>query len=86
MVSKKVSIYNLSVILVGNYVRIDDFCILSGKIIIGSYLYILVYIVLYGGEVGIEMYDFVNILVKIIVYVVFDDFSGNILMGLIVLN
>ncbi len=81
LVSKKASIYNPSAISVGNHVRIDDFCILSGKITIGSYSHISAYTALYGGEVGIEMHDFANISAKTIVYAVLDDFSGNTLMG-----
>ncbi|HDR8064911.1 acyltransferase [Bacillus thuringiensis] len=81
LVSKKASIYNPGAISVGNHVRIDDFCILSGKITIGSYSHISAYTALYGGEVGIEMHDFANISAKTIVYAVLDDFSGNTLMG-----
>lgn len=81
LISKKASIYNPGVISVGNHVRIDDFCILSGKITIGSYSHISAYTALYGGEVGIEMHDFANISAKTLVYAVLDDFSGNTLMG-----
>lgn len=52
LISKKASIYNPGVISVGNNVRIDDFCILSGKVTIGSYSHIAAYTALYGGEVG----------------------------------
>ncbi|HFK1546008.1 acyltransferase [Bacillus albus] len=81
LISKKASIYNPGTMSVGNNVRIDDFCILSGKITIGSYSHISAYVALYGGEVGIEMHDFANISAKTIVYAVLDDFSGNALMG-----
>lgn len=81
LISKKTSIYNPGAIFVGNNVRIDDFCILSGKITIGSYSHIAAYTALYGGEVGIEMHDFANISSKTIVYAAIDDFSGNTLMG-----
>ena len=81
LISKNASIYNPSVISIGNNVRIDDFCILSGKVTIGSYSHIAAYTALYGGEVGIEMYDFANISSRTIVYAAIDDFSGNALMG-----
>ncbi|MGN4561553.1 acyltransferase [Bacillus cereus group sp. MYBK5-2] len=81
LISKKTSIYNPGAISVGNNVRIDDFCILSGKITIGSYSNIAAYTALFGGEMGIEMHDFANISSKTIVYAAIDDFSGNTLMG-----
>ncbi|EEM12010.1 galactoside O-acetyltransferase [Bacillus pseudomycoides] len=80
-ISKKTSIYNPGAISIGNNVRIDDFCILSGKIIIGSYLHIAAYTALYGGEAGIEIHDFANISSKTTVYAAIDDFSGKTLMG-----
>ena len=33
MISRKASIYGASNIWIGNHVRVDDFCVLSGKII-----------------------------------------------------
>ncbi|MGN4667910.1 acyltransferase [Bacillus cereus group sp. MYBK234-1] len=81
LISKKASIYNPGAISVGNNVRIDDFCILSGKVTIGSYSHIAAYTALYGGEMGIEMHDFANISSRTIVYAAIDDFSGNTLMG-----
>ena len=41
LISKKASIYNPSVISIGNNVRIDDFCILSGKVTIGLCKYFI---------------------------------------------
>lgn len=32
MISRKASIYGASNIWIGNHVRVDDFCVLSGKI------------------------------------------------------
>ena len=37
LISKKVSIYSPQKISIGNNVRIDDFCILSGNITLGNY-------------------------------------------------
>ncbi|EAO54015.1 O-acetyltransferase (cell wall biosynthesis) [Bacillus thuringiensis serovar israelensis ATCC 35646] len=51
LISKKASIYNPGAISIGNHVRIDDFCILSGKITIGSYSHIsAVYSVIWRGS------------------------------------
>ncbi|KFN01020.1 acyltransferase [Bacillus clarus] len=81
LISRKVSIYNPSAMSVGDHVRIDDFCILSGKIQIGNYVHIAAYTALYGGEIGIELHDFANISARTNVYAALDDFSGNALMG-----
>lgn len=48
-ISKKASLYGCSEISIGNNVRIDDFCILSGNIKIGDYVHVAAYTALYGG-------------------------------------
>lgn len=75
-ISKKASIYSPELIKIGNNVRIDDFCILSGEISIGSYVHISAYTALYG-KFGIEIEDFVTISGRVLVYSQNDDYSGN---------
>jgi galactoside O-acetyltransferase len=77
LISRKVSIYGAEKIRIGDNVRIDDFCILSGKITIGNYVHIAAYTALYGGDNGINIHDFANISSKIVVYSISDDFSGE---------
>ena len=43
LLSRKASIYSPEKISIGNNVRIDDFCILSGNITIGNYCRIAAY-------------------------------------------
>lgn len=57
--------------------RIDDFCILSGKIIIGDNVHIAAYTALYGGTEGIYIDDFANISSRVSIYSVSDDYSGE---------
>lgn len=76
-ISRKVSIYGITNISIGSNVRIDDFCILSGKIEIGSYVHIAAYTALYGGQDGIFIGDFVGISGRSIVYSATDDYSGG---------
>ncbi|SMB88727.1 galactoside O-acetyltransferase [Desulfonispora thiosulfatigenes DSM 11270] len=76
LISKKASIYNASKISIGNNVRIDDFCILSGTISIGNFIHIAAYSALYGGECGIEINDYSNISSKNSIYAISDDYSG----------
>lgn len=75
-ISRKCSIYGADKIEIGNNVRIDDFCILSGRISLGEYIHIAAYSALYGGESGIILDDYVNISSRVSVYSISDDYSG----------
>lgn len=77
LISKKASIYRAEQISIGNNVRIDDYCILSGCINIGNYIHIAAYSALYGGTEGIVIEDFANISSRVSIYSVSDDYSGE---------
>lgn len=77
LISKKASLYSVGQIELGNDVRIDDFCILSGIINIGNYVHIAAYSALYGSDVGIVIKDFANISSRVSIYSISDDYSGN---------
>ena len=79
LISRKVSIYGANKISIGNNVRIDDFCILSGKINLGNYIHIAAYTALYASDAGIIVYDFANISSRCVVYAASDDYSGEFL-------
>lgn len=79
-ISRKASIYSPQNISIGDNVRIDDFCILSGKITLGSHIHLSAYVALYGA-MGIVMEDYTGISPKSIVYSAMDDFSGEYLIG-----
>lgn len=64
-------------IKIGDNVRIDDFCILSGKIIMGSYIHISPYTCLIAGDYGITLKDFTTISSRCAIYAVSDDYSGH---------
>lgn len=49
LVSRKTSIYGAENMNIGNNVRIDDFCFLSGKITLGNYIHIATATLLYGS-------------------------------------
>lgn len=78
--SRKASIYSPEKITIGDNVRIDDFCILSGNITLGSNIHISAYVALYGA-MGIVMEDYSGISPKSVVYSAMDDFSGDFLIG-----
>lgn len=78
-ISKKASLYGCSEITIGNSVRIDDFCILSGKIEIGDYVHLAAYSSLFGGddEAGIIIKNFANISSRVAIYAISDDYTGE---------
>ncbi|MGL3692159.1 acyltransferase [Acinetobacter sp. LA-1] len=79
LLSDKASYYNCNNIIIGNNVRIDDFCVLSagtGGIEIGSHIHIAVYSSLIGAG-KIVLKDFSNISSKVAIYSSNDDYSGQ---------
>lgn len=76
-ISRKCSIYSPHKIEISDNVRIDDFCILSGKIEIGNNIHIAASTLLYGGEDGIVLEDFVALSSRVAVYAITDDYSGE---------
>lgn len=79
-ISRKASFYGISRMSIGDNVRIDDFCILSGNITLGSHIHISAYVALYGAE-GIVLEDYTGISPRGTIYSAMDDFSGNYLIG-----
>lgn len=80
LISRKSSLYSPHLISLGDHVRIDDFTILSGNIIIGSYVHISAYVALYGSE-GIFISDYSGVSSRTTIYSAVDDFSGDFLIG-----
>jgi len=78
-ISQKASIYSPELIEIGDNVRIDDFCILSGKIMIGNYVHIAAGCYLFAGDAGIELNDFSGLSSRVTIYAVSDDYSGDFL-------
>lgn len=76
MISRKASFYSPHLMRIGDHVRVDDFCILSGKIELGSYIHISAYTALYGLY-GIQVGDFVTISGRNFIYSQNDDYSGS---------
>lgn len=76
--SDKASYYNCANIIIGNHVRIDDFCVLSagvGGIEIENYVHIAVYSLLIGKG-KITMRDFSGLSSRVSLYSSSDDYSG----------
>ncbi len=75
LISKKCSIYSPEKISIGNNVRIDDFCLLSGNITLGNYIHIAAYCALFGSS-GITFEDFAGTSSRVTIYSDSDDYSG----------
>ena len=80
-ISRKASIYNAQKITLGDHVRIDDFCILSGEISIGNYVHIAAYSAIFGGSDGVKICDFANLSPRVTVYSVNDNYTGEAMAG-----
>jgi galactoside O-acetyltransferase len=76
LVSRKASIYSPQLLSIGDNVRIDDFAVLSGEIVLGSYIHIAAFCALFG-KAKIEMKDFSTLSSRVTIYSVSDDYSGN---------
>ena len=60
--------------------RIDDFCVLSGDINLGSFIHISAFCGLYG-KFGIKMDDYTDLLPGCLLFSGSDDFSGDYLIS-----
>lgn len=80
LISRNARFYSPQKMTIGNHVRIDDFCILSGKITLGSYIHISAYVALYGA-MGIVFEDCSGISARGTIYSAMDNFSGDYMIG-----
>jgi len=80
LISRYARFYDIQYITIGNHVRIDDFCILSGNIFIGNYIHISAFCALYGSK-GIILHDFSGLSPRTTIFSASDDFSGDFLTG-----
>lgn len=76
-ISDKASIHNADQIQIGDNSRVDDFCVLSGKITIGRNVHIAVFCNLAGGNEGITLSDFSGLAYGCHVFSQSDDYSGE---------
>lgn len=79
-ISRYAQFYGIENISIGDNVRIDDFCIISGDITIGNNIHISAYVALYGGY-GITLEDYTGISPRSTIFSSMDDFSGDFLIG-----
>lgn len=76
LISRKASFYAADKIELGSNVRIDDFCVLTGKISLGNYVHIAAGVMLFAGDAGICFESYTTISSRGAVYAMTDDYSG----------
>lgn len=75
-ISDKASIYNSELMEIGDNSRIDDFCVISGKVILGQYCHITPMCLVAGGVPGVHFSDFTTLAYGVKVFAQSDDYSG----------
>ncbi|MBK5355081.1 acyltransferase [Pseudomonas sp. TH41] len=83
-ISDKASIYNADQIEIDDYSRIDDFCVISGRVSIGKYNHITPMCLVAGGTPGIVFDDFCTLAYGVKVFSQSDDYSGETLTNSLV--
>ncbi|ANV98008.1 galactoside O-acetyltransferase [Helicobacter enhydrae] len=81
LLSRQAKIYTPSKISLGNYVRIDDFCILSGKIEIGDFVHLGAFSSITGGNIGVKIGDYCGMSSYSKIFALSDDFVNGYLIG-----
>lgn len=76
-ISDKASIYNPECIELGDFSRIDDFCVISGNINIGRYVHVTPMCLIAGGVPGVYIHDFCTLAYGVKVFAQSDDYSGS---------
>lgn len=75
-ISDRASIYGSDKMRLGDHVRIDDFCVMSGHIDIGRNVHIATQCMVAGGTPGVTLGDFAGMAYGSKVFAQSDDYSG----------
>lgn len=76
-ISESATIYNADQISIGDHSRIDDFCVISGLVTIGTKVHVTPQCLLAGGIPGIELEDYSTLAYGVKVFTQSDDYSGQ---------
>lgn len=77
LISDKSSIINPEKLEIGDHSRIDDFCVISGKVSIGRNVHIAIFCNVSGGSEGITFNDFSGLAYGCHLFSQSDDYSGR---------
>jgi galactoside O-acetyltransferase len=76
-ISDRAAIYTPEHISIGDFSRIDDFCVLSGRVTIGRNVHVAVMSNIAGGEPGVTLGDFAGLAYGCQLFAQSDDYSGR---------
>ena len=76
-ISDKASIYEPEKMHIGDHCRIDDFCVVSGRLKMGRNIHMAPFCLVAGGEPGITIGDFAGLAYAVQVFAQSDDYSGR---------
>ena len=76
-ISDRASFYDCHRIELGDNSRVDDYCVISGNVVIKSYCHITPMCLIAGGEPGIFIEDFCTLAYGVKVFAQSDDYSGK---------
>lgn len=76
-ISDKASIYDCDEIEIGDNSRIDDFCVVSGRVSIGRNVHITIFCNIAGGIPGVVLEDYSTIAYGCHIFSQSDDYSGE---------
>jgi len=78
LISDKAVFYRPERIIIGNNVRIDDFCVIANNVILHNYIHIAIFACLLSDENSvIEMENFSGVAYQSLLLTNTDDYSGN---------
>lgn len=77
LLSDRAAVYSPERIEIGDFSRVDDFCVLSGSVTIGRNVHVAVFCNLAGAEEGIALEDFSGLAYGVQVFTRSDDYGGR---------
>lgn len=80
-ISDTAKIYNADQMSIGDNSRIDDFCVLSGKIILGAYVHIAPLCLIASCDQAVSIGDFTGLAYGSRVFSKTDDYSGEFMVS-----
>lgn len=75
-ISDRAAIYGAAEMQIGDHSRIDDFCVLSGRIVIGRNVHVAPFGLIAGGTPGVVLEDFAGLAYRVSIFAQSDDYSG----------
>ena len=80
-ISDRAAVHDADQIEIGDNSRVDDFCVLSGRVVMGRNVHLAVFVNIAGGSEGVFLDDFSGIAYGSHVFSQTDDYSGLYLTG-----